>query len=325
MSRLRCAVTALAVSAVLGLCPAAARAAAPAAAGGDAAARLQRARTLLREVPLVDGHNDLPWQLRERRGNQLAGYDAMADGRKATPPLHTDLPRLREGGVGGVFWSVYVPSELQGSGAVEATLEQIDVVHRLIERYPQRLGLALGADDVERLHRAGKVASLIGMEGGHSLNGSLAVLRQLYRAGARALTLTHSKNVGWAESATDAPAERALTPQGKAILHEMNRLGMLVDLSHVSARAMHAVLDVAQAPVVFTHSGARALTPHPRNVPDDVLARVGKNGGLVMVTFVPAFVSDAVRRHGAEEQAAVERFATLHPGDPAAVKRALEA
>jgi membrane dipeptidase len=324
MTRLRSAVIALAVSAALGLAPAAALAAAPAVPDGDAA-RLQRARRLLREVPLVDGHNDLPWQLRERRGNRLAGFDLAADGRRQTPPLHTDLPRLREGGVGGVFWSVYVPAELAGPEAVQATLEQIDVVHRLVERYPTQLALALSADDVERLHRAGKVASLIGMEGGHSLGGSLATLRQLYRLGARALTLTHSRNVGWAEAATDTPAQSPLTAQGRAIVRELNRLGMLVDLSHVSARTMHAVLDVAEAPVVFTHSNARALSPHPRNVPDDVLARVGKNGGVVMVTFVPAFVSAAVHRHEAEAEGAATRLGALHPGDPAGAKRALEA
>jgi membrane dipeptidase len=194
-----------------------------------------------------------------------------------------------------------------------------------VERYPTRLGLALSADDVERLHRAGKVASLIGMEGGHSVGGSLATLRQLYRLGARYMTLTHSKNVGWAESATDAPAASPLTAQGQAIVREMNRLGMLVDLSHVSARTMHAVLDVAEAPVVFTHSNARALSAHPRNVPDDVLRRLGKNGGLVMVSFVPGFVSEAVRLYSAEKRGAAERLAALYPGDPEAVKRGREA
>ncbi|MCP3143241.1 dipeptidase [Pyxidicoccus xibeiensis] len=289
------------------------------------AARLERARKLLREVPLIDGHNDLPWQFRERVGNRLGALDLARDGRKLDPPLHTDLPRLREGGVGGVFWSVYVPADLDSGAALQATLEQIDVVHRLVERYPKQLELALTADDVERAHRAGRVASLIGMEGGHSIAGSLGVLRQLHRAGARYLTLTHSKNVPWAESATDAPMPTPLTEQGRAVVREMNRLGMLVDLSHVSARAMNAVLDVTQAPVIFSHSSAFALDPHPRNVPDDVLRRLPKNGGLVMVTFVPGFISDEVRKHYAEESAAAERFKALNPGNPEAGKAAFEA
>jgi membrane dipeptidase len=258
-------------------------------------------------------------------GNRLAALDLAADGRAQTPPLHTDLRRLREGGVGGVFWSVYVPAELSGGDAVVATLEQIDVVHRLVEKYPQQLVLALSADDVERAHRAGKVASLIGMEGGHSIGGSLAVLRQTYRAGARYLTLTHSKNVPWLESATDEPLPQPMTEAGRAVVREMNRLGMLVDLSHVSARAMNAVLDVAQAPVIFSHSAAFALDPHPRNVPDEVLRRLPKNGGLVMVAFVPNFVSDAVRQHAAEESAAAARFQALYPGDPTTGKAAFEA
>jgi membrane dipeptidase len=289
------------------------------------AARLERARKLLREVPLIDGHNDLPWQLRERVDNRLTAIDISQDGRKLTPPLHTDLPRLREGGVGGVFWSVYVPASIEGAAALQATLEQIDVVHRMVERYPKQLELALTADDVERAHRAGRVASLIGMEGGHSINGSLAVLRQLYRAGARYLTLTHSKNVPWAESATDAPLPEPLPEQGRAVVREMNRLGMLVDLSHVSERTMNAVLDLSAAPVIFSHSSAFALDPHPRNVPDAVLRRLAKTGGMVMVTFVPGFISDEVRKHYAEERAASERFKVLHPGNPEAGKAALEA
>ncbi|MBF5045849.1 membrane dipeptidase [Aggregicoccus sp. 17bor-14] len=296
-----------------------------AASPDDAAARLERARKLLREVPLVDGHNDLPWQVREREGNRLSQLDLMADGRKLTPPLHTDLPRLREGGVGGVFWSVYVPADLPGSDAVLATLDQMDVVHRLVERYPKQLSLALTAADVERAHHEGKVASLIGMEGGHSIGGSVGALRQLYRAGARYMTLTHSKNVGWAESATDAPQAEPLTEQGRLVVREMNRLGMLVDLSHVSARVMHKVLDVAQAPVIFSHSATFALTPHPRNVPDDVLERLPQNGGVVMVAFVPDFVSDAVRLHNAEVAASAERFKALNTGNPDAGKAAFEA
>jgi membrane dipeptidase len=284
---------------------------------------VERARGLLREVPLVDGHNDLPWQYRLRVGNRVSALDVAADQGRLAPPLHTDLPRLKAGGVGGVFWSVYVPVDLKGADAVQATLEQVDVVHRLVERHPGQLGLALTAADVERLHREGKVASLIGAEGGHSIGNSLGVLRQLHRAGVRYLTLTHSKNTDWADAATDAPAHGGLSDFGKAVVREMNRLGMLVDLSHVSPQAMNVALDTARAPVIFSHSSARAIDGHPRNVPDEVLARMRANGGLVMVTFVPGFVSEQVRQHGAAERAEKARLEALHPGDPAAAERAL--
>jgi membrane dipeptidase len=284
---------------------------------------LERVRRILRRVPLIDGHNDLPWQFRERTQNRLGDIDLLADGSKLTPPLHTDIPRLRAGGVGGVFWSAYVPVEL-GSNSVQAVFEQIDLIHRLAEKYPQHLELALTASDVERIHREGKIASLIGVEGGHSIGNSLAVLRQLYRAGARYLTLTHSKNTDWADSGTDTPARGGLSDFGKEVVREINRLGMLVDLSHVSAKTAHAAFDVSPAPVIFSHSSAFALTPHPRNVPDDVLARLSKNGGIIMVTFVPAFVSNEARLHWAEEKAAKARFEALNPADPDAAKRALE-
>ena len=297
-------------------------AAAQSSASNDAAL-LERARRILREVPLIDGHNDLPWQFRERTQNRLDGLDLLADGSKLSPPLHTDIPRLRAGGVGGVFWSVYVPVEM-GANSVPAVFEQIDIVHRMVEKYPRHFEIALSASDVERIHRQGKVASLIGVEGGHAIGNSLAVLRQLNRAGARYLTLTHSKNTDWADSGTDAPGCGGLTDFGKAVVRELNRLGMLVDLSHVSPKTAHAALDLSSAPVIFSHSSAYALTAHPRNVPDEVLARLPKNGGIVMVTFVPSFVSDEVRLYSAEEKAAKARFEALHPGDPEAAKRALE-
>jgi membrane dipeptidase len=251
---------------------------------------------MLRRFPLIDGHNDLPWALRELAGDVSKVRLAPADpgGTDLAAPVdgtHTDLPRLRAGGVGGQFWSVYVPASLTGDGAVTAVLEQIDVARRMIACYPADLELALTADDVERIFAAGRIASLLGAEGGHAIAGSLGVLRMLYALGVRYMTLTHNANVGWADSATDEPQAGGLTGFGQDVVREMQRLGMLVDLSHVSPDTMRDALDVAIAPVIFSHSSALALCGYPRNVPDDVLARLAGNGGVCMVTFVPAFVS----------------------------------
>jgi membrane dipeptidase len=247
----------------------------------------QQARDLLGRFPLIDGHNDLPWALRTRPGGDVSQVNLAGpvDG------THTDLPRLAAGRVGGQFWSVYVPATLAGDGAVAAVLEQIDLARRLIASYPAALGLALTADDVERTFAAGRVASLLGAEGGHAIAGSLGVLRMLYALGVRYLTLTHNANVGWADSATDEPRAGGLTDFGRDVVREMQRIGMLVDLSHVSPDTMRDTLDIAGAPLIFSHSSARAVCDAPRNVPDDVLARLGANGGVCMVTFVPAFVS----------------------------------
>jgi membrane dipeptidase len=245
------------------------------------------ARDLLRRFPLVDGHNDLPWALRERSPGDLAGVDLAGP----VPGTHTDLPRLAAGGVGAQFWSVFVPASLAGDSAVTAVLEQIDLARRMIARYPQALGFALTAGDVERIFASGRVASLLGAEGGHAIAGSLGVLRMLYALGVRYLTLTHNSNVGWADSATDEPQAGGLTEFGREVVREMQRIGMLVDLSHVSVSTMNDALDLAQAPVIFSHSSARAVCDNPRNVPDDVLARLPGNGGVCMVTFVPGFVS----------------------------------
>jgi membrane dipeptidase len=247
----------------------------------------QQARDLLGRFPLVDGHNDLPWALRKRAGGDVnqVNLAAPVDG------THTDLPRLAAGRVGAQFWSVYVPATLAGDGAVAAVLEQIDLTRRLIAGYPEALGLALTADDVDRIFASGRVASLLGAEGGHAIAGSLGVLRMLYALGVRYMTLTHNANVGWADAATDEPQAGGLTEFGRDVVREMQRTGMLVDLSHVSPDTMRDALDVAGAPVIFSHSSARAVCDAPRNVPDDVLARLAANGGVCMVTFVPAFVS----------------------------------
>jgi membrane dipeptidase len=290
----------------------------------DDAARRAIVEEVLAAVPLIDGHNDVPWQYRTRVDNHLAAID-FRDTTTTDPPMHTDLRRLAEGGIGGQFWSVYIPADFAGPGAARAVLEQIDVVHRLVERYPDRLELATTADDIERIHRSGKVASLIGMEGGHSIEGSLAVLRQLHRAGARYMTLTHSSNIPWADSATDEPEVGGLTDFGREVVGEMNRLGMLVDLSHVSAQTMHDTLDVAVAPVIFSHSSARAVTAHARNVPDDVLRRLQENGGVVMATFVPSFVNENERSQGDHFTAERVRLTALHPGDREAVLAGLRA
>jgi membrane dipeptidase len=232
--------------------------------------RLATARDLLRRFPLVDGHNDLPWEIREKFG----GDPVRAKLSGPVPATQTDLPRLAEGHVGAQFWSVYVPATLAGDTAVTAVLEQIDLVHRMIRAYPERLEFATTATDVERAFAAGKIASLLGAEGGHSIGSSLGVLRVLFDLGVRYLTLTHNNNVGWAGSATDEPQAGGLSDFGREVVREMQRIGMLVDLSHVALSTMHATLDIAEAPVIFSHSSARALCDHPRNVPDDVLTRL---------------------------------------------------
>lgn len=287
------------------------------------------AHAALEAAPVWDGHNDVPIQLRARFGNVLEDFDfhdttgtGPTDARGRV--MHTDLARLAEGRVGAQFWSVYMSANLSPHEAVVATIEQIDVTRRLIGRYPEQLQLALTAADVERAMAQGKIASLIGMEGGHSIASSLGVLRQMYDLGARYMTLTHSRNAPWADSATAAPEHGGLTDFGKDVVREMQRLGMLVDLSHVSEATMMDALDVAGAPVIFSHSGAFAVTPHPRNVSDAVLERLAGNGGIVMVVALPAYLSEARRRWGAESEGEKKRLEILNPGDPAAVTRGHE-
>ena len=295
-----------------------------AALGPQADPMLERARRLLREVPIIDGHNDYPWEVRQKGGMELNKLDL----RQPQPSIMTDFTRLTAGGVGGQFWSVYVPSPAAGTdpaGSVTTVLEQIDIVHRMVARYPDRLQLALSAADVENAQKAGKIASLIGMEGGHAINSSLATLRMMYRLGARYMTLTHSLNVPWADSATDTAKLEGLSPFGEDVIHEMNRLGMLVDLSHTSPATMSDVLRVTTAPVIFSHSSARALTDVPRNVPDDILRQMPKNGGIVMVTFVPGFISQAVADYGKAETAERSRLEAVTGTTPDAVTRGLDA
>lgn len=282
----------------------------------------------LEAAPVFDGHNDVPIQLRGRWGNMIGDFD-FVDTTDTGPEhaeqrtMHTDLNRLREGKVGAQFWSVYVSAALEEPEAVQATIEQIDVTKRLIDRYPDDLALALTADDVEAAVSEGKIASLLGMEGGYSIGSSLAVLRQMYALGARYMTLTHSRNLSWADSATDAPEHGGLTDFGRNVVREMNRLGMLVDLSHVSEQTMQDALDVATAPVIFSHSGARAVNGHVRNVPDSVLRRLPENGGVVMVVALPGYVSEDARQWYARQQAEDARLSTLWQGQPDKAEAAL--
>ncbi|WP_234432983.1 dipeptidase [Streptomyces sp. NRRL S-1824] len=254
------------------------------------AERLTRAGELLAEYPVVDGHNDLPWALREQVGYDLDARDIATD---QSAHLHTDIRRLRAGGVGAQFWSVYVRSDMAGDAAVSATLEQIDVVAELLDRHPADLRRALTADDMEAARAEGCIASLMGAEGGHSINNSLGTLRALHTLGVRYMTLTHNDNIAWADSATDEPGVGGLSPFGHEVVREMNRTGVLVDLSHVAATTMRDALATSTAPVMFSHSSARAVCDHPRNIPDDVLAQLPANGGIAMATFVPKFVLPA--------------------------------
>ena len=270
---------------------------------------------ILESVPLFDGHNDVPWQYRNRVGYKFSELD-FYDTTHLDRPMHTDINRLREGRVGAQWWSVYVNAHIPKDEAVKRTIEQIDFVHRLTEKYPDHFELALTADDVERIFAEGKIASLIGMEGGHSIANSLAVLRMMYEMGARYMTVTHSRTLDWADAAGDDPQHDGLTEFGEEVIHEMNRLGMMVDLSHVAPQTMRDAIRVSEAPVMFSHSNALALSGHPRNVPDDVLHLTKENGGIVMVTFVETFTSEERRRHFAKRAAYQRKVEYLNPGMP---------
>ncbi len=308
----------------------------PAIAQSSDAALGARVEHVLATVPLIDGHNDLPWEIRERFGS-AAGLDLStntanlkqpANAGEPQAPLMTDIPRLRNGHVGGQFWSVWISPKVTGSAAVKMTIEQIDIVRTMVARYPKDLEMAYSADDIVRAHKAGRVASLIGIEGGHQIDNSLPTLRAMYALGARYMTLTHTSNTDWADAATDTPKHHGLTPFGRTVVHEMNRLGMLVDLSHVSPETMKAALAVSVAPIMFSHSGARALDDHPRDVPDDVLTLVARNRGIVMVTFAPGYVSPERARWDADRAAEQTRYnappyAGLYIGQPDRAKAAM--
>ncbi len=279
---------------------------------------LVRAERILRETPLIDGHNDLPWRIREdsiARGN-VDVYDL----RKHTPG-QTDLDRLRKGMVGAQFWSVYTPGDWRDSGYARVQLEQIDIARRVIAKYPDRLALALSADDIRRDFKQGKIGSLLGIEGGHAIENSLGALRAYYDLGVRYMTLTHNVTIDWADAALDSAKHNGLTPFGDSVVREMNRLGMLVDLAHVSPATMSDALNASQAPVIFSHSGARALVDVPRNVPDSILRRVTKNGGIVMVPFVTSFVSPAVMLYDQSTRPVMSDLRAKYGSDTAAITR----
>lgn len=281
------------------------------------------AQRIHRSSLLIDGHNDLPWRLRSDFGSSLEKCDITQ--LHAPDKLQTDIPRLRQGGVGGQFWSVYVPAEtMQAGTALRDTLEQIDLVNQIIARYPETFELALTADDIERIHRSGKIASLIGVEGGHSIQDSIGALRQLYRLGARYMTLTHSDTLSWADAATDDAKHGGLSPFGEEVVREMNRLGMLVDISHVSPETMKDALRVSRAPVIASHSSAYTIAQHARNVPDDVLELIAKNRGVVMVNFFSGFVEPGSAKTMADMFAVRRKFNAELNNDEKAVEAAMK-
>ena len=284
-------------------------------------ARIDR---ILKSTPLIDGHNDIAEQLAENYKRSIDGLASGTD-QRSPHPLMTDMARLHQGRVGGQFWSVYINGEITGDAAIRETIEEIDIVRRMIDAYPKDLELARTADDVVRIHKTGRVASMIGVEGGRQIGGSLAALRQYYNLGARYMTLTHNQTTEWADSATDDPKYGGLSPFGVTVVHEMNRIGMLVDLSHVSPATMKGAIAASRAPVIFSHSSAGGLAGHPRNVPDEVLRLLPANGGVVMVNFVPPFLSDAVWHWGADHSAEEARLKAIHRASKADVEAGLKA
>ena len=282
---------------------------------------LERARRILSQTPLVDGHNDLPWRIRE---DSIARGDVDAYDLRKHAPGHTDLDRLRKGMVGAQFWSVYIPGEWPDSGYARVQLEQIDVARQMIAKYPDQLALALSTDDIRRDFKQGKIGSLLGVEGGHAIENSLAALRAYYGLGVRYMTLTHNVTLDWADAALDSAKHNGLTPFGDSVVREMNRLGMLVDLSHVSAATMSDALSVSQAPVIFSHSAAQGIVDVPRNVPDSILRRVTANGGVVMVPFVVGFVSPAVLLYDQSTRPATRELRERYGNDTAAITRAVK-
>jgi len=283
-------------------------------------ARIDR---ILKRTPLIDGHNDLPWALRDDHGSKITGLESGTE--KWTPPLMTDMARLREGRVGGQFWSVYILGTTLGDEAIRQTLEQVDTARRIVDAYPHHLQRASTADELVRIHRSGKVGSLLGIEGGRQIGGSMAALRRFHDLGVRYMTLTHNQTTEWADAATDEPKHDGLSPFGLEVVREMNRLGMLVDLSHVSPATMKDAIGASRAPVIFSHSDAFALNPHPRNVSDDVLRMLPANGGVMMVTFVPGFLSAENWAWARERSAEEARLKSLYSFSKARVTAGLKA
>ena len=282
-------------------------------------ARIDR---VLKKTPLIDGHNDLPWALRQGHGQSVEGLESGTDRRET--PLHTDMQRMRAGRVGGQFWSVYISGTITGDEAIRTTIEQIDTARRVIAAYPQHLQLAATADDMERVHRRGRIGSLLGIEGGRQIGGSMAALRQFHELGVRYITLTHSQTTEWADSGTDEPRHDGLSPFGVEVVKEMNRLGMLVDLSHVSPATMKDAIQASRAPVIFSHSNTQSINPHPRNVPDEVLRMLPANGGVLMVTFVPPFLSAEDWAWSRERSAEEARLKSLYSYSKARVEAGLK-
>ncbi len=286
------------------------------------------AQEVLAKSPVFDGHNDVPWALRARVGNVIGDFDFRDTSQRQDAgegKMHSDLLRLRAGRVGAQFWSVYVPSNANEQISVQQTIEQIDVMKRLIAKYPKDLGLAQNSGELEAQMKAGKIAGMLGIEGGQSIGSSLAVLREMYGMGVRYMTLTHGKNTPWADSATDAPQHGGLTDFGRQVVREMNRLGMIVDLSHVSADTMRDALAVTKAPVMFSHSGVRAVNDHVRNVPDDVLPLVKANGGIIMVVFLPSFLDSEVSDYDYRRAGEEARVKYQYRGSPEKVVEAMKA
>jgi membrane dipeptidase len=294
----------------------------PAFAQSIAPSVQKRIDRILKRTPLIDGHNDLPWALREDHKQSVEGLESGTDGRE--PPLMTDMERMRTGRVGGQFWSVYITGTILGDEAIRTTLEQIDTAHRLIDAYPQHLEFAQSADDLERIHRKRRIGSMLGVEGGNQIGGSMAALRQFHARGVRYMTLTHNQTTAWADAGTDEPKHDGLSPFGVKVVKEMNRLGMLVDLSHVAPATMKDAIAASRAPVIFSHSDVYALNPHPRNVPDDVLALLPQNGGVMMVTFVPGFLSPEVWAWSRERSAEEARLKSLYSFSKAKVEEGLK-
>ena len=284
-------------------------------------ARIDR---ILKKTPLIDGHNDIAEQLSENYERKIEGL-ASGTAQRNKKPLMTDMARLRQGRVGGQFWSVYIDGSITGDAAIRETLQQIDIVRRMVAAYPRDLEMAATADDVVRIHKAGRIASMIGVEGGRQMGNSLAALRLYYDLGARYMTLTHNQTTEWADAATDEPKFDGLSPFGVTVVKEMNRIGMLVDLSHVAPSTMKDAIAASRAPVIFSHSSAGGISPHPRNVPDDVLKLLPANGGVVMVNFVPGFLSKDVWTWSADKDAEEARLKAIHRASKADVTAGLKA